>query len=299
MRMSIVRLFATLSILLCSTLLWAAEFVFENPPDTATVSGISLISGWKCTAGPLTVGFDGNTTTTYQVAYGTIREDTAANCGDNNNGFGFLWNWGRLSDGPHTVQLYENNVEIANVSVTVRRYGVEFLSGVTNSTLVPDFPTEGKTATLTWQESQQNFVVSQITSLSPPATGEFSTTGTLVLSNCTSPNNGTLQYNTTLFVYPNIMGSPTFGFFGNTNPIVFSPTLTATLQFMGNVQDDVIQGGMQTFSPDTIVLNGTFNAADPVTESSFTITYVGLASISGAPGICKFEGTLNAIRNNP
>lgn len=296
---SIVRLFATLSFLLSSTPLWAQlTFVFENPADTATVSGISLISGWKCTAGPLTVGFDGNTTTTYQVAYGTIREDTLANCGDTNNGFGFLFNWGRLSNGPHTVQLYENGAEIANIAVTVTRYGVEFLTGVTNSTLVADFPTAGKTATLTWQEGQQNFVVSEVTSLSPPASGEFSATGAITLSNCTSPNNGTLQYNTTLVVSP--ASHPSDGFFANTNPITFSPSLSGTLNFMGNVDEGFIQGGMQASGEgSTIDLNGTFKSANPVTEAGFTISYVGLARIDGATGICQFEGTLNAIRNNP
>jgi len=36
-----------------------------------------------------------------KVAYGTTRKDTAEVCGDDNNGFGYTFNWNALSTGAH------------------------------------------------------------------------------------------------------------------------------------------------------------------------------------------------------
>ena len=37
---------------------WALASALEIPGDGATVSGIGVISGWKCDAGDITVSFD-------------------------------------------------------------------------------------------------------------------------------------------------------------------------------------------------------------------------------------------------
>ena len=47
------------------------------------------------------------------AAYGTERADTADHCGDTNNGFGLLWNWNKLTDGPHTMRLLVDGEEWA------------------------------------------------------------------------------------------------------------------------------------------------------------------------------------------
>ena len=38
----------------------------------------------------------------------TRRTDTRGVCGDTNNGFGPLYNWNRLGDGPHTGTAIAN-----------------------------------------------------------------------------------------------------------------------------------------------------------------------------------------------
>ena len=59
-------------------------------------TGIGLIRGWICDAKTVEVQIDNGTRE--QVAYGTTRQDTAAICGDTNNGFGYTVNWNRIGN---------------------------------------------------------------------------------------------------------------------------------------------------------------------------------------------------------
>jgi hypothetical protein len=115
-----------------------AQGILENPQPDSYQSGISVVSGWKCTAGTVTVQFDKGPL--YTAAYGTIREDTQGVCGDQNNGFGLLWNWNRLGDGQHTVRVFDNGVQFGQATFTVTTLGAEFLRGVTGSAFVLQFP---------------------------------------------------------------------------------------------------------------------------------------------------------------
>lgn len=134
-------------------LLWA-QGVLENPSSGSFQSGIGLVSGWKCTANTITVSFDGGPP--IQAAYGTSREDTRGVCGDANNGFGLLFNWNLLGNGTHTVRALADGVQFASATFTVTTLGTEFLTGQSstcNATLA------GQNVTLSWQQSQQNFVI--------------------------------------------------------------------------------------------------------------------------------------------
>lgn len=63
------------------------------------------------------------------VPYGSERTDTAGVCGDTDNGFGLLWNYNELGDGPHMVTLYVDGVLTTQVDFTVRTLGTPLLSG--------------------------------------------------------------------------------------------------------------------------------------------------------------------------
>lgn len=79
---SLLRLFSL--IFLTPALVHAA--VLEIPGDGAKLSGIGVISGWKCEAsGTITVSFNGGDL--IPLPYGNERSDTAGICGDTNNGF--------------------------------------------------------------------------------------------------------------------------------------------------------------------------------------------------------------------
>ena len=139
--------------------LWA-QGVLENPGAGSSQSGIGVISGWACNAGRIDLLIDGVAT---QAAYGTARGDTVAVCGDSNNGFGLLFNWNLLGDGPHTIRALADGVQFGSATFTVTTMlGAEFLSGVKGSFRLSDFPWPGAEVTIHWDESLQNFVIESI-----------------------------------------------------------------------------------------------------------------------------------------
>ena len=134
-----------------------AQATLENPQPGSFQSGVGVISGWVCNANTIEISF--NSGPHLRAATGTIREDTQGVCGDTDNGFGLLYNWNRLGDGPHQVTAYADGVEFVTVTVTVTTLGEEFLRGASGTFPLPDFPTPGATRTLRWQQAQQNFVI--------------------------------------------------------------------------------------------------------------------------------------------
>ena len=96
-----------------------------------------------------------------EAAYGTERTDTVDQCGDTNNGFGLLYNWNKLGDGAHTVRVLVDGIEFATLPVSVTTLGLdeEFPTGLTGEATLLDFPTDGESVRLVWQEAQQNFAL--------------------------------------------------------------------------------------------------------------------------------------------
>ena len=142
----------------------------ENPGHNSFQSGIGLISGWVCEAESVEVelGHLGR----QEAAYGTERADTEETaegeelCGDTDNGFGLLFNWNLLGAGVHTVVAYVDGMELDRATVTVTTVGAgeeeEFLRDVVGECLVEDFPMDGQTTTLVWQQTSQNFVITDV-----------------------------------------------------------------------------------------------------------------------------------------
>ena len=139
--------------------------VLEIPGDGAQLSGIGVISGWKCEAdGDITVRFDDDEMLTFTMVYGSERGDTEETadgriiCGDKDNGFLAIFNWALLGDGEHTAQAYDNGVPFGQKhSFTVTTTGEEFLTGASKCITVDDFPSDGETTYLEWNESTQHF----------------------------------------------------------------------------------------------------------------------------------------------
>ena len=129
----------------------------ENPRSGSFQSGIAAISGWACHAHEIVVELDGMP---LKAGYGTTREDTRSRCGDANNGFSLLWNWNNLGAGPHTVRALIDGVEFANTTVRVTTFGEDpFPRGLNGTFDLPNFPTSGGTTVVQWEESLQNFVI--------------------------------------------------------------------------------------------------------------------------------------------
>ncbi len=104
-----------------------------------------------------------------EAPYGTDREDTLEACGDQDNGFGVVFNWNRLGEGKHTVRALADGVEFGSASFSVTTFGVEFLTEAQGEYLLPDFPDTGQQTRLVWQEALQNFAIA---AASPAAESE-------------------------------------------------------------------------------------------------------------------------------
>ncbi len=132
----------------------------EIPGDGAKVSGIGVISGWKCVAnGDITISLNGGDP--FPAMYGLPRSDTSTVCGgdDGNNGFFSYTNWGNLGDGEHLVVVYDNGVEFGRSTFTVTTPGTGFLRGASKRVTVDDFPNPGDTTVLEWNQGTQHFEI--------------------------------------------------------------------------------------------------------------------------------------------
>ena len=144
------------------------------PGDGAKLSGVSVISGWKCEAeGDLTIVFNDDGTH-IPLLYGTERPDVlnAGACDSADVGFVAIWNWGNLGDGEHTAIAYDDGVEFARSTFTVMTPGTDFLRGASKRVTVDDFPNPGDTTVLEWNEGTQHFEIVDFMGSEPIDLGE-------------------------------------------------------------------------------------------------------------------------------
>ena len=183
-----------------------AQGVLENPSANSFQSGIGMVSGWKCTPGIITIGFDG-AAAQVQAAAGTTRADTAGACGGSaNNGFGLLWNFNLLGAGAHTVQVFNNGVPFASAAFTVTTLGGEFLTGLSGQCDLKGFPQSGQEVLLRWQESTQNFVMASVSDGDADAATGLPTLAQLLAGTWTVVNETT----DTTYAGPTASGQVTF-----------------------------------------------------------------------------------------
>ena len=136
------------------------------PGEGTTLSGVGVISGWKCeVAGELTVRFfaDGSPVSiagrdTFPLLYGSARpdvRDTGA-CPDADVGFVAIWNWGNLDDGAYTAVVYDNGVEFDRNTFTVVTTGEAFRTDLVGECTLEQFPDPGDTARFVWNTGTQH-----------------------------------------------------------------------------------------------------------------------------------------------
>jgi len=135
-----------------------AQGALGNPGPGSDQSGIGLVSGYYCDADRIDVSFDGGAL--IEAAYGTTRADTIGVCGDDDNGFGLLWNYNLLGPGAHQVNVYADGSLFGTSSFTVTTLGREFLPGASQEVRVLGFPELASDIILKWQQGNQNYVIS-------------------------------------------------------------------------------------------------------------------------------------------
>ena len=147
----------------------ALKGALENPAGPhSSQSGVSALWGWVCEAAMVEIEIETaqGEVQPYMAEYGLERLDTLDTCGDTDNGFVLLFNWNRLGAGEHTVTALVDGVELGRTTVQVTTVGEgdqeEFLQGAVGECVAADFPMPGQTTTLEWQQSQQNFVITDV-----------------------------------------------------------------------------------------------------------------------------------------
>ena len=151
------RLFLCLGfVLLVPSLTSAARLGI--PGDGTTLSGIGVISGWKCEAwGDLTIRFNGEDP--IPLLYGSERGDVrnAGACPDSDVGFVAVMNWGNLGDGEHTAVVYDNGREFERSTFTVVTTGKAFRTDLEGEFTIQHFPDPGDSARFVWNTGTQHF----------------------------------------------------------------------------------------------------------------------------------------------
>jgi uncharacterized repeat protein (TIGR02543 family) len=135
--------------------------VLGTPVAGGTVSGVGVISGYHCSSKDIDVYIDG----AYigKAGAGTTLLGTQAVCGRTDTGYSLLYNFNNLANGQHLVEVYaDGGFFDSHAFTSFQSGGTAWLAGVSRTTTVPGFPQAGQTATLQWQQSYQNFLVTGI-----------------------------------------------------------------------------------------------------------------------------------------
>lgn len=157
---------ASLALLFCSSVIAAGvqaagTGVLGTPVNGSKVSGVSVISGYHCTSSNIEVFIDG--VSIGKAGAGTTLPSTSSVCGHAQTGYSLLYNYNNLNPGQHTVAAYADGDLIASHNITtLQSGGTAWLSGANHSMTLAGFPQAGKTATVEWVQSMQNFMVTQI-----------------------------------------------------------------------------------------------------------------------------------------
>ena len=140
----------------------------ENPGPNSFQSGVGALWGWVCDAEMVEIEIETaqGEVAPYLAAYGMERVDTLETCGDTNNGFVLLLNWNRLGVGEHRVTALVDGMELGRATVRVTTVGEgaeeEFLRGVAGECVAENFPHQGQSTRLEWQQNSQNFVITNV-----------------------------------------------------------------------------------------------------------------------------------------
>lgn len=274
-------------LLLFPSTLWA-QSALENPPDGQVVSGISIISGWKCTAGAITFTIDNSPAV--ELIYGASRGDTSSVCKDDGkNGFINIWNWNLVAAGQHTIRVFDNGIQFAQATFTVFTYGTEFLSGVTGAYKLGAFPQKGIDSIIQWQQSIQNFsIVGALPSVGVPQ-GAYGGSGTETHSLCFDNDDNGSSGDTGYLVGDGANSAYFTGQFVFPNGLSIQALFNGTRALFGNQ----IQGSFSFayYKDGAFITNASGLFQGTATATEVAVSYNGLNPQFGCQIIGAFQAT--------
>ena len=81
-------------------------------------------------------------------------------CGRGDTGYSLLFNYNDLTPGSHTISAYADGQLLETRQFnTVQSGGSAFVTGLSKTATVSEFPSSGKNATLQWSQAKQSFVI--------------------------------------------------------------------------------------------------------------------------------------------
>ena len=141
----------------------ASAATLDVPRNDDRLSGIGVIHGWKCTAGQLTVRFNGGPP--LPLLYGAQRLDVrrARACSQAEVGFVSVMNWNELGDGTHTAIAYDDGREFARRRFrVVTPGGTPLLEDGAGVCTADDFPLPGDQGHFVWNQGTQRMELVEI-----------------------------------------------------------------------------------------------------------------------------------------
>lgn len=161
----------SLGLILLAPPLAHAQAALGIPGNGTALSGVGVISGWKCeVTGPLTVRFftpAGEPHPEWReplpLLYGSERPDVLKEeaCPDSDVGFVAIWNWGNLGDGEHTAVVYDDGVKFGEATFTVVTLGEEFVRGKSGHGTIQLSPGNIQ-VTVGWDQARQGFNITGV-----------------------------------------------------------------------------------------------------------------------------------------
>ena len=84
-------------------------------------------------------------------------------CGRADSGYSLLYNYNDLPPGSHTISAYADGKAFETRQFnTVQSGGEAFLTGISKTAIISDFPSSGRIAILQWSQAKQSFVITGI-----------------------------------------------------------------------------------------------------------------------------------------
>ena len=81
-------------------------------------------------------------------------------CGRTDTGYSLLFNYNDLAPGSHSISAFGDGQLLETKQFnTIQSGGSAFVTGISKTATISDFPSSGKTATLQWSQAKQNFVI--------------------------------------------------------------------------------------------------------------------------------------------
>lgn len=136
---------------------------WDNPQPQQNTSGILELNGWACDAKNIEIVLTSNTGAQEKIQVPCCTERGDASCKNKKAGFAATVNVNRMGSGDVSAELYIDGVLASQRPFVVTRpTDMNFYTGDVPPILLPNFPESGKSTTVVWEQSTQNYEIETV-----------------------------------------------------------------------------------------------------------------------------------------